>query len=255
MSQDLMETGEIVVAARSGGILNTALPAPEGWMQGLALPFNGCGEPVLQDRCAASVDTLPDNIHVAEFHPFGVQQSSTCSSLSRIDQSKHAEARLDSTTEWAVARQLATDGLALGTPSFADGTSLGVVADGDFVLAVGTLEQAAADEGFGTQWWLHAPVKAAAFLTESRLMLGKSSPSGAPWVVSVGYPVQGATTIRLWATGSVWAGVEEPFVFSDLDRRTNGDEAFAQRSAIVAFDPCINLFIDVTVPASPVGGP
>lgn len=254
MSQDLMETGEIVVDVRSGGILDTALPAPEGWMHGLALPFNGCGEPVLQNRCAASVDTLPDNIHIAEFHPFGVQQSSTCSSLSRINQSKHAEARLDSTTEWAVARQLATDGLTLGTPSFADGFNLGTVADGDFVSAVGALEQAAADTGFGTQWWLHASIKAASFLAESRLLIGKRSPTGAPWVISVGYPVHpmdSPTTIRLWATGSVWAGVEEPFTFSDLDRRTNGDEAFAQRSAIVAFDPCINLNIDVTIPASP----
>jgi len=62
------------------------------------------------------------------------------------------------------------------------------------------------------------------------------SPTGAPWVISVGYPVQSATTVRLWVTGSVWAAV---------------DEAFANRSAIVAFDPCINFYIDVTVPASP----
>ena len=77
------------------------------------------------------------------------------------------------------------------------------------------------------------------------------SPTGAPWVISVGYPVQGDTTVRLWVTGSVWAGVDEPFVLNDLDRRSNTDEAFANRSAIVAFDPCINFYIDVTVPASP----
>ena len=94
-------------------------------------------------------------------------------------------------------------------------------------------------------------VKAAAFLSESRSLLGKVSPTGAPWVISVGYPVQNDTTIRLWATGSVWAGVDEAFVLNDLDRRNNNDEAFANRSAIVAFDPCINLYIDVTVPASP----
>jgi len=252
MSQGLMEGTEVEVDIRSGGILDSALPVPQGWRQGLSIPFYGCGEPVLVDRCVTADDTVPLNKPaVAEFLPFGITQNAACSSLSRLDQKKHATGRLDSTTEWAVARQLATDGLGLGTVSFADGTSLGTVADGNFALAVGTLEQAAADAGFGTQWWLHAPVKAAAFLSESRSLLGKSSPSGAPWVISVGYPVQGDTTIRLWVTGSVWAAVDEAFVLNDLDRRSNTDEAFANRSAIVAFDPCINFYIDVTVPASP----
>jgi hypothetical protein len=252
MSQTLLEGAEVEVDTRSGGILDVSLPVPQGWMQGLSIPFYGCGEPVLVDRCVTADDTAPLNKPaVAEFLPFGITQNAACSSLSRLDQKKHATGRLDSTTEWAVARQLATDDVGLGTPSFADGTSLGVVANGDFVLAVGTLEQAAADAGFGTQWWLHAPVKAAAYLAEARLLNGKGSPTGAPWVISVGYPVQGATTIRLWATGSVWTGVDEAFVLNDLDRRSNTDEAFANRSAIVAFDPCINFYIDVTVPASP----
>jgi len=252
MSQGLMEGAEVEVDVRSGGILDRALPAPSGWRQGLSLPFYGCGEPVLLDRCAASDDTI--DLHgsaVAEFQPFGIQQHASCSSLSRVDQKKHATGRLDSTSEWAVARQLATDALGLNTPSFEDGTSLGTVVGGDFVLAVATLEQAAADAGFGSQWWLHAPIKAAAYLSESRSLLGKVSPTGAPWVISVGYPVQGATTIRLWVTGPVWAAMDDAFVLQDLDRRNNADEAFAQRSAIVAFDPCINFHIDVTVPASP----
>jgi hypothetical protein len=252
MSNTLMEGVEVEAPdVRSGGILDISLPAPQGWMQGLSIPFYGCGEPEVVDRCVTAEDVPLHKTAVAEFHPFGIRQSATCSSLSRLDQKKHAEGRLDSTTEWAVARQLATDGVGLGTPSFDDGVNLGVVADGNFALAVGTLEQAAADAGFGAQWWLHAPVKAAAFLAEADLLNGTRSPTGAPWVVSVGYPVQGATTIRLWATGPVWAAVDEAFVLNDLDRRNNADEAFAQRSAIVAFDPCINLHIDVTVPASP----
>jgi len=181
MSQLLLEGAEVETPdTRSDGILAVALPAPSGWMQGLSLPFYGCGEPVLMNRCVTADDTTPPN-----------------------------------------------------------------------VLAVGTLEQAAADAGFGSQWWLHAPIKAASFLANARLLIGKRSPSGAPWVVSVGYPVQGATTVRLWVTGPVWAATDEAFVFDDLDRRSNTDEAFANRSAIVAFDPCVNLYIDVTVPASP----
>lgn len=246
----LMEAAEVEVDPRPGGLLGAAMSAPEGWTQGLSIPFYGCGEPLLQDRCVTANDTV-HRTSVAEFYPFGISQGATCSTLSRLDQKRHASGRLDSTTEWAVARQLATDELALGTPSFADGTSLGTVADGDFVLAVATLEQAAADAGFGAQWWLHAPIKAAAFLAGADQINDDLSPSGAPWVISPGYPVQGATTVRLWATGPVWAAVDEPFVLNDIDRRGNEDTAFANRSAVVAFDPCVNLYIDVTVPASP----
>ena len=180
MSQGLMEGAEVEQATRSNGILASALPAPQGWIQGLSLPFYGCGEPVLSDRCVTATDVTLHKTAVAEFLPFGISQSATCSSLSRLDQKAHAQGRLDSTTEWAVGRQLATDGLGLGTPSFADGTSLGTVADGNFAQAVGELEQAAADAGFGTQWWLHGPVKAAAFLSESRSLLGKVSPTREP---------------------------------------------------------------------------
>lgn len=247
----LSRAAEVTYPVNPHGLLAVALPAPDGWGQGLSIPFYGCGQPLLQNRCVTAND-VPNRTAVADFHPFGISQGATCSTLSRIDQEAHAMGRLDSTTEWAVARQLATDVLALGTPSFADGTSLGTVTGADFVLAVATLEQAAADAGFGTQWWLHGPVKAAAFLTNQRLLLGGSkSPAGAPWVISPGYPVQGPTTIRLWATGPVWASVEDPYSLHNVDWTVNTDTAYANRSAIVAFDPCINFYIDVTVPASP----
>ena len=250
MSQALAEVAEVEVDTRAGGLLGSALPAPAGWRQGLSIPFYGCGEPLLQDRCVTANDTTYKQ-GVANFAPFGISQGANCSSLSRIDQKKHASGRLDSTTEWAVARQVAANPLGLDSPSFDDGVSLGTVSGGDFALAVGTLEQAAADTGFGSMWWLHAPIKAAAFLARERQLIGTKSPSFAPWVISPGYPVEGPTTIRLWATGPVWASVDEPFVLNEIDRRTNDDAAYAQRSAIVAFDPCVNLYIDITVPASP----
>lgn len=250
MTETLMEPAELNQDAAPSGLLSVALPAPAGWIQGLSVPFYGCGEPTLQNRCVTANDE-PYRTGVTEFQPFGIAQGATCSTLSRLDQSRHAEGRLDSTTEWAVGRQLATDGLGLGTPSFADGTSLGTVADGNFVLAVGTLEQAAVDAGFGAQWWLHAPVKAAAFLANADLLNDGKAPSGAPWVISPGYPVQGATTVRLWATGPVWASVTDSQALRAVDWNVNEDTAYANREAIVAFDPCVNLYIDVTIPAIP----
>lgn len=246
MSQTLMESVEVEPILHSGGLIGAALAAPSGWTQGLAIPFYGCGEPTLQNYCVTSNDEA-HRPSVVEFAPFGVSQGATCSTLSRLDQSTHAEGRLDATTEWAVARQLATNGLGLDSTSFADGTSLGTVAAGDFVQAVGTLEQAAADVGFGAQWWLHAPIKAAAYLAAADQLDNGKSATGAPWVISPGYPVQSPTTIRLWATGPVWVGVSDPFTVQDVDWNTNSDTAYANREAIVAFDPCVNLYIDVTV--------
>lgn len=250
MSETLMEAAEVEVVTRKGGLLDMALSAPSGWTQGLSIPFYGCGEPLLQNRCVTANDE-PHRTSVAEFYPFGINQGATCSTLSRLDQERHARGRLDSTTEWAVARQLATDGLGLGGPSFEDAVDLGTVTDGDFVLAVATLEQAAADAGFGTQWWLHAPVKAAAYLAKASQVDNGLSATGAPWVISPGYPVEDATTIRLWATGPVWASVSDVFTLQSVDWTVNSDEAYANRDAIVAFDPCICLSIDVTIPASP----
>lgn len=247
MSETLMESVEVELTPHGGGLLGTALQAPQGWIQGLAIPFYGCGEPALQNYCVTANDT-PHRPNVVEFHPFGISQGASCSTLSQLDQSKHAEGRLDATTEWAVARQLASNELTLDTTSFADATSAGaVVANADFVKAVSILEQAAADAGFGTQWWLHAPVRAAAYLADSNQLVDGKSATGAPWVISPGYPVQNATTVRLWATGPVWVGVADSFVVQDVNWHTNEDTAYASREAIAAYDPCVNLYIDVTV--------
>lgn len=242
------------VKAAPGGILGKALAAPQGWAQGLSIPFYGCGEPLLQDRCVTANDTAHRTGGAAEFSPFGISQGASCSTLSMIDQKRHAEGRLDATTEWAVARQLATDGLALGTPSFADGVDLGTVAGGDFATALGVLEQAAADAGFGAEWWIHSSVRGASYLAERNLIDEGLSPAGAPVVISAGYPVTDGSTVRLWATGPVWASVDDPFTMNNVDWTVNEDTAFANRQAIVAFDPCVNLFIDITVPASPIIG-
>jgi hypothetical protein len=251
MSQLAQAVEAPVVKDAPGGILASALPAPQGWAQGLSIPFYGCGEPLLQDRCVTANDTVHRSGGAALFIPFGISQGASCSTLSLLDQKKHAAGRLDATTEWAVGRQLATDGLGLGTPSLDDGTDLGTVAGGDFTTALSVLEQAAADAGFGSQWWVHAPVRAASYLANAYLVDEGLTASGAPVVISAGYPVQDASTVRLWATGPVWASVDDPFILNNPDWSVNEDTAFANRQAIVAFDPCINLFIDVTVPASP----
>lgn len=234
-----------------GGLRDVALPAPSGWERGISVEFYGCGEPILRDKCISGIDVPHRPSGVATFPIFPIEQGATCSTIGGGDQKEHASVRLESTTEWALGRQLATDIVGTGAPSFEDADVLGTIAAADFVHAVSCLEQAAADTGFGTQWYLHGPVRAAAYLKRFKMLDDGLSPTGAPWVLSPGYPVQGATTIRLWATAPVYIGVGEGISNPDTDWQRNSKSAFALRAGLVAFDPCINIAIDVTVPACP----
>lgn len=254
MTHTLTQPAELTEqsARARGGLLSAALSPPEGWERGgLIVPFYGCGEPILRDKCISSID-VPHRPGVAEFRIFPIEQGSTCSTLSRIDHEAHALGRLQATTEWALGRQLATDQAGTGSPSLADANHLGTAAD--VITAIACLEQAAADSGFGARWWLHTSPRGAAYLASQGLMtIDFFSPSGAPIIVSPGYLSEGDTDaeVRFWATGPVWAAVDAPTTTSAVERRQNSDTAWALRGGIVAFDPCINISVDATVGACP----
>lgn len=251
MTVALVQTVEVNQSARvRGGVLDVALPAPEGWERGLAIQFYGCGEPILRDKCFTAIDE-PARPTAAQFGIFPIEQGSTCSTIGQTNNSEHAQRRLEQTSEWAVGRELQTGQASPDSPSLNDADVLGTIAGADFKTAVGCLEQAAADLGFGARWFLHAPVRAAAYLKEPLLLEDGFSPSGAPWIISPGYEPQGATTVRLWATGPVWAAVDDIIVHDTPDWQRNSGLAMALRGGIVAFDPCINIAVDVTVPACP----
>lgn len=251
MTVALVQAAEVNQSARvRGGVLDVALPAPEGWERGLAIQFYGCGEPILRDKCITAID-VPHRPTAAEFGIFPIEQGSTCSTIGRTDNADHARQRLEQTSEWALGRELQTGQASPGSPSLNDATVLGTVDLADFTTAVGCLEQAAADAGFGARWLLHAPVRAAGYLAERRLLVDGRSPTGAQWVISPGYEVQGPTTIRLWVTGTVWAAVDDIIVADTPDWQQNSGLAMAMRGGIVAFDPCLNIAVDISVPACP----
>lgn len=232
------------------GLLQTSLTPPAGWQRGLAIPFYGCGEPILRDKCIAAEDEAYRPT-VADFYSFPIEQGATCSTLSGLDHEAHARGRLEATAEWALGRQLATDQVGTGSPSFADAEVMGAAED--FVQAVGCLEQLAADTGFGSRWVLHTSVKGAAYARRYSMKDSDGfSPSGARWIISPGYPA-GTNTVRIWVTGQVWAAVDVPEVHRAVDHRTNDDSAYALSAGIVAFDPCVLGAIDVPVTACPEG--
>jgi hypothetical protein len=239
-------------ARMPGGLLSKSLPAPSGWERGgLAIPFYGCGEPVLRDKCVEGTD-VPHRSEVAEFPSIPIEQGVTCSLTGPDDLRTQALDRFVSSADWALGRQLQTDAIDSGAPKLDDATPMGTVADAQFISAVACLEQAAADAGFGSRFVLHAPVRAAAYLASQGLLdTNGLGPTGQPWIISAGYENPSGTVIRLWATGQVWASVDTPEVVEPVGYQTNDIDAWARGLGVVAFDPCILVSIDVTVGACP----
>lgn len=234
-----------------GGLLEAALPAPDGWERGIGVPFYGCGEPLLKDKCVTSDDSEGTRPEIVEFPSFPIEQRSACSTLSRLDHEAFATGRLNATSEWAIARQLALDPLELGSPTLEDAQSLGSIAS--VVDAIACLEEEAALTGFGARYFLHTSPRTAATLRAEDMIDGDGrSPSGARWIISPGYA--GIAPGRVWLTGAVWVGTSSPETLSGVVHRLNDDLAVASRTGLVAFDPCLLLSVDIETGTCPTPG-
>lgn len=267
MTNTLQERVALPQGRRSpGGLLARALPLPDGWEEGgIVFRAIGCSEPVVLTACDVSDRTGTRPGENGLFEPIFISASAACSLLSQIGTTNISMDRLEATSEWGLGQLLAT-GLGTNNPSFADATLVHAATDDDVVSAVSCLEQAAADLGFGAEIVMHAPPRAAAYLAAQHLLDPEDmlSPAGHPWIISSGYPVEvesgNDTTVTIWATGSVWAGVSPAYVLENGNTgrpqpgwRINLDEAWAQRLALAAFDPCLLLSSSFVVPAC-IGG-
>lgn len=250
----LSEVVELSSATRTGqGLLTRALPLPTGWETGIRFRPVGCELPEILGDCVT--EDAPDAVRVAEgveVRPVYIRQSAECSTLSMTMPGDRANERLIGTVEWGLGRLLAEGFGVFPNPSFAD--AVNVVTADDPVAALSCLEQAVADLGYGNRAFLHAPYRAAAYLRDRwGINDAYQSPSGHQWVISAGYPAADAETVTIWATGPVWAAVGAVETFDRNNAvprfRLNADEAFSQRLALAAFDPCINLSATFSVAA------
>lgn len=226
-----------------GGLLDRAYALPAGWESGVTVPFYGCGKPILRDKCISSTDTAHRDSMQA-FDPFPIEQSSSCSTLGATALLDHATRRLEATSEWAVAQQLQRGIIVNDSPTLDDGSWVHPDVT-SVVQAVSALEDYAAQNGFGTEWFLHAPTKAAAYLRDaSQIDRDGRSPGGGTWIVSPGYTGETSGFV-LYVTGPVWAGVDAIEAHQNVHRRMNDVAAWAFRVGLVAFDPCLSGKIKV----------
>lgn len=239
-------------ARMPGGLLARSLPAPAGWESGgLIIPFYGCGEPVLRDKCVSAED-VPNRDGVGSFYTVPIEQGSNCSTSGLDTLDSHALDRFTATSDWALSRQLQSDQADTGSPKLDDADSIGVVASADFTLAVGCLEQAAADAGFGAAWVLHTTVRGMSYLVAQDLVSSDgTSPTGARVIVGSGYENIDATHVPIWVTGQVWAAISTPEAVGHVAYAINDQTSWARGLGIAAFDPCLNLRVSVTVPTCP----
>lgn len=236
----------VEVRPHPGGLLDRASSdLPAGWQTtGVTVPWYGCGAPVLRDKCVTAVDE-PHEDTQADYQPFIIEQGTMCSTIGGANLEAHARARLAATSEWAVGRQLQSDPANTGSPKLDDALTVGTYAD--VVAAVSRLESTAIAFGFGSPYFLHAPIAFAAFLRRYNLIgPNGESPGGGTWVLSPGYTAIDADTFRLWVTGPVWAATGAVDSRNAVDRRKNNIEAWAVTVGMVAFDPCLNHFVEVT---------
>lgn len=250
----LLQPAQVDQSARMpGGVLSRALPAPAGWERGgLAIPFYGCGEPVLRDKCVTGEDIPNQNGAVASFPAFPIEQGAMCSTTGPDSVVPSAVSRFSATSDWAVSRQLQQDLAATGAPKLDDAVSMGAAADANFTLALGCLEQAAADTGFGALWTIHTTVRGMTYLSAQDLVDSNGfTANGARVIAGSGYENPSGTSVPLWATGQVWASVSDIEEVESVAYQQNNIEGWARGIAVVAFDPCMLHLVTVTVPACP----
>lgn len=255
---NLLAPAQVDQSARMpGGLLSKSLPAPAGWERGgLAIPFYGCGEPVLRDKCVEGVD-VPHRNTVAQFPSIPIEQGSNCSTTGPDSLIPSARSRFLATADWALSRQLQSDQADTGAPKLDDAVSQGTMAGGDFATALGCLEQWAAgvpgseEGGFGSLWTVHTTVRGMNYLVAQNLVQDGLTPMGARVIAGTGYTNPSGTTVPLWVTGPVWASVSDPDLLETMEYRQNDLDAWARGVGVVAFDPCMLSLVVVTVPACP----
>lgn len=239
-------------AKMPGGLLARSLPAPDGWQRGgLVIPFYGCGEPILRDKCVSAEDE-PHRDGVGSFYAVPIEQGSNCSTTGIDSLDGHALDRFTATSDWALSRQLQTDQAATGSPNLDDATNIGTVAGADFATALGALEQTAANNGYGAVWVIHTTVRGMDYLQEEGLLRDdNTTATGAKVIMGTGYTNPNGTTVPLWVTGTVWAAISVPEAVGHVAYAINDESSWARGLGVVAFDPCLNYRVQVTVPAFP----
>lgn len=265
MTQMLLDTVELDLNRNPrlwpNGLLNAALPAPAGWHQGISVPFaSPITDPTGMTPCPTAPRNTPAPVDVRTFTPFTITQGSQCSTLGRLELEAYAELRLAETLEMSLAYQFSVDMLNTGNPSLKDAMSIGTYAMDHLTTVFAFLEASFNGMSGGSPCWIHTSVVGGTLLFAEHLMRDGKTATGAPVIVSPGYPMwdgegssapNGYMYVQFWATGPVWIGMDDPVILSDINRDNNRETVYADRNAIIAYSPSPVVKMTVQVPMPP----
>lgn len=241
-----------------GGLLQAARPLEGEWWRGAKFSSTQCTSPQVTGACDDGEVTKAQQRpgEEATFDAFNVLHAIECTTMGGTDVVALAEASLDVTREFAVARELLT-GTASGNPSLASATDLGTATDA--VAALGCLDQKAAEALSGRLAFIHAsPAILNAWMAASAIRLdGRTwrTAFGSVVVASAGYdgrspggaaPADGAS-LYAYATGEVYAAFGNRQTLDSVERSTNTRQAWSEEAALVVFDPCFAIAVDTGV--------
>jgi hypothetical protein len=195
---------------------------------------------------------------VQTFAPTTVRQGVSCTTLSGTNAGDLATARIEATREWAAGHILETgdhtthvvDDTEVDNPALADATDL-EVGPASPIDALACLEQAAADNLFGSPAFIHASPLVGTHLLAANAIWRDGrrwrTASGNVLVVSPGY-----SGSEMYVTAEVFSASGQQQVTDparSIDRSVNLMESWADELVLSVFDPCWSGRISVDVTA------
>lgn len=255
--------------AQATGTLWAAAVKPDGgrWQTGLAWRPERCFTVAGFGPCN-DTPAIPDepDVTLPEVYPVGYRVSDECTTLGGALDTSRVQRQADAVLSFELAQELWTGALSTADPVTVNGSpyvnphlasaDATTVASGATTIAgrLGALEQAAMDQAFGQQVFLHVPARYVLEIGGLLVFRGDSlyTPLGSVVIADAGYPGTGpAGTGDSWAyaTGPVAAFRSELELVTDmastLDRRTNRRKVWGTRYIASAFDPCSHMAIDL----------
>ena len=232
-----------------GGLLNAARPLPGGWERGVTFGGSSCLSPAPWPYCITEespgspgekTPQAPGDIKV--FEPTGIYQAVECTTLSRDSSEEKAREALAATADSQLGVEL-YDGSVTGNPSLSQAISVGAAAS--YAEALSLVEGAIADGLSGRLAFVHVSAATLTLLLAEQVIWRDGrfwrTATGNLVVSSAGYDF-GA----IHATGEVFASLSPPETRVDIDRAINQAVAYAEQIGLAVFDPCFNVYSEVT---------
>ncbi len=243
--------------AVGGGILDQAQALADGWTRGVEFATEAClaaGEHVF---CPTSpVEKEFQGTVLSDFHPFMVEVSVVCTTLSgaraNAERESRAAAALSVVDEFSVGHVLATGetqaGVDTTNPSLADAVATSPATAATAAEGLAVIEDSIASNLRGHLAWVHVTPATLVELVAAQAVYrdfdGWRTPTGHLVVASPGYV--GNIDGEIVATTEVFASRSDAELVDTVDRSDNRYLAVHEAAALAVFDPCFAVSVGIT---------